>query len=56
MSKDGGPNVKLRDQPFATPQVLNDIVAETYKKLKVDKQQLQVRLQSSYFSLFQQLF
>ncbi|CAD5121956.1 DgyrCDS10413 [Dimorphilus gyrociliatus] len=41
MSKDGGPDVKLRNQPFATPQVLNDVVAETYKKLKVDKQQLQ---------------
>ena len=35
------PNVTLRQQPFAVPEKLHDIVAETYRNLKNKKGDIQ---------------
>ncbi len=39
--KEDGPRVALRSQPFASPEKLHDIVAETYRNLKNRKSNVQ---------------
>ena len=42
MSKENdGPKVSLRQQPFASPEKIHDIVAQTYKQLKTKKPTVQ---------------
>ena len=39
--EDSGPKVSLRQQPFASPEKINEVVTQTYKNLKQKVPQVQ---------------
>lgn len=41
LREDGVKNVSLHDQPFASPEKVHDVVAQTYRNLKQRKSDIQ---------------